>query len=476
MTTSFTSRLSSPLAALAVVVLCLSVSPALLGQTWQRQHPLAASGNVVTSIRVTNVGFDVHVEEADNSLIYSLNGRTGDLIGVRSAPTEVCPGLRVIAREGALVHYARTSVDGTELLFELVEAPQGDCREELTVVGSFRYALPDGKRNLIGPSFFDAAANRIYIGGVTYLGPETDRTPTRQFVIGLDATTGAKTFERRQSETVFLPPAEPLGVVGVAPGRGVYTNFNKRVVSSVALTEFATEGLNFDELYTSTCGLGLGTSSTAAGQLVVEGYSCSPRASNSQYIARVGQAGGGPIIIGYPAGLLGDPAVQLGAYALAPDGQAVQAGVITVADQAYAYLSRSTGGVDARWSYFLPGVRPAFSLIIPTTDGGAVAAGFLEGQLYVVRVDPATIVGAREVQPLAGARVFPNPARDYVTIETDAALQTGEVVDILDITGRRLRQTVLDEGARVEVAGLGTGTYLLTFPRIGGGVRVMVGR
>jgi hypothetical protein len=57
-------------------------------------------------------------------------------------------------------------------------------------------------------------------------------------------------------------------------------------------------------------------------------------------------------------------------------------------------------------------------------------------------------------------RIWPNPASEYITVDTGDLLLTGDAyITIMDLNGRELRKTVLSE--RIDISSLPAGVYII---------------
>jgi len=101
-----------------------------------------------------------------------------------------------------------------------------------------------------------------------------------------------------------------------------------------------------------------------------------------------------------------------------------------------------------RWE---PGVRSVFNDIIEDDEGGFVACGYvLHGEGYtgqdtwVVRMDSLgciigdCTVGIEETEVLEKILVYPNPARDHVTLEFPDNMQGNVQVEVFSSTGQQV--------------------------------------
>jgi hypothetical protein len=115
-----------------------------------------------------------------------------------------------------------------------------------------------------------------------------------------------------------------------------------------------------------------------------------------------------------------------------------------------------------------------FCLFITTTNGGAFESDTLNNSSCTkLLVKPhATSVAA--INPAAGFSIYPNPAADYLVVETG----TGEaVLEIADITGRICLRMPVTDGEVVNITSLENGVYgcrLLSTPLAS--AKVMINR
>ena len=114
---------------------------------------------------------------------------------------------------------------------------------------------------------------------------------------------------------------------------------------------------------------------------------------------------------------------------------------------------------------------------IPTSDGGALAVGWITypmnggNSVFLMKIGPndevQTVVGNEPFLPLVGLEdavsnplvIFPNPARDFLYLKTE---WSEDVFDCLDTQGSHLGQFQVHQGLNtMDVSNLATGVYFL---------------
>ena len=125
-------------------------------------------------------------------------------------------------------------------------------------------------------------------------------------------------------------------------------------------------------------------------------------------------------------------------------GQQYAAGIYrfdALTDGAYDYLIRAAGFIDSSGSFEISG-RDTTILVIMNTDNTSVADRMAEH-----------------------LRVFPNPAREQLTVVFDNAGSRASVLSLLDLHGRQVYQQAFDQSGsittRIDLQGLAPGVYLL---------------
>lgn len=67
-----------------------------------------------------------------------------------------------------------------------------------------------------------------------------------------------------------------------------------------------------------------------------------------------------------------------------------------------------------------------------------------------------------EAHPASSVRMVPNPTTDYVTITRDAFLNKEQIVELFDMTGRKLQTRLMhDDEVRIDLSGYAQGIYLV---------------
>lgn len=93
-----------------------------------------------------------------------------------------------------------------------------------------------------------------------------------------------------------------------------------------------------------------------------------------------------------------------------------------------------------------------------TTEVNKGAASLSQGFQQVLVEKIALDASEIETAQIAHLEVFPNPARDFLQINTDTPLQTS----LFDLTGRQvLQQTNIENSAQLNISAIPAGTYVL---------------
>jgi hypothetical protein len=136
----------------------------------------------------------------------------------------------------------------------------------------------------------------------------------------------------------------------------------------------------------------------------------------------------------------------------------------------YLYLAKLDADLNLIWEKYIGGDRYySTSTISATTDGGAIVSGYgydkdfpeTRGFAWICKFDADGIVGTSEhVLPVKAALVYPNPASDYLDIQSNH--QHG-IVRIYDISGCMLHEEISNPGIhRINLMGLKSGFYAIT--------------
>ena len=122
--------------------------------------------------------------------------------------------------------------------------------------------------------------------------------------------------------------------------------------------------------------------------------------------------------------------------------------------------------------------------IITTSDGGAALVGYREGfgpggsSIFVLKIGPEDVypivdgatfvddlVSAIEYEPIAGLKVYPNPASDYVTIELP---EENFDIELINMMGASVKSFHVFGKNKLNTSGLAPGVYMLNISQDGG--------
>jgi len=136
----------------------------------------------------------------------------------------------------------------------------------------------------------------------------------------------------------------------------------------------------------------------------------------------------------------------------------------------YLYLAKLDADLNLIWEKYIGGDRYySTTTVLATSDGGAIVSGYgydkdfpeTRGFAWICKFDADGIVGTSEhFLPVKAALVYPNPASDYLDIQSNH--QHG-IVRIYDISGCMLHEEISKPGIhRIDLMGLKGGFYAIT--------------
>lgn len=111
-------------------------------------------------------------------------------------------------------------------------------------------------------------------------------------------------------------------------------------------------------------------------------------------------------------------------------------------------------------NYLLPGYPDTMLIVISSSSIG-IGTGHIGTSFYVDDLSFSGVIGINEVHSnLISAKVYPNPAADFLLVETSWRVREKASVSIFDINGRLIQKAALvDDKQRLDLSALRNGDY-----------------
>ena len=134
-------------------------------------------------------------------------------------------------------------------------------------------------------------------------------------------------------------------------------------------------------------------------------------------------------------------------------------------DTTKVYFSKINAAGGEVWNTAYPGDANSF-VAYPTTDGGFIGAGTLNGTMMLVKTDGSGEIttGNHDPDAFPTLDIFPNPASDFVELKFGSGLSEVTRLEWLSLDGQLLGRTSLEQGStnyQLSTAAFPSGVYLL---------------